>query len=490
MPAKKAIMKLKVYNTLTRKKEVFKPLKSKEVRMYTCGPTVYDYAHIGNLRAYIFEDLLRRVIEHAGFSVLHVMNITDVGHLTSDADTGEDKIEVGAKRENKTAWQIADFYTKSFLQDMERLHIKSPSVLCKATDHIKEMIELISVLEKKGFTYVLKDGIYFNTTKLKDYGKLAGLKKEDLKAGARVEIVPGKRNPTDFALWKFSLPAGRKRHMEWKSPWSIGFPGWHIECSAMSMKYLGSTFDIHCGGVDHIAVHHTNEIAQSEAATGKKFVNYWLHGEFVLVEGRKMAKSFGNYYTLQDLVDTGFDPLAFRYLCLSTHYRSQLNFTLGSLKDAEKTLKSINGFFLRVQSEMRIAKKKNKDKRALSKLKKIAAELESYLLDDLNTPEALSRLFSMMHEVNKRLENKKIDAAALKFVYDYMFKINGIFQFLKETEKLTEKEKKLIEEREKARKRGDYKKSDGLREKLKNMGITIEDTPEGTRWKKDKSRTE
>ncbi len=480
---KRASSGLRFYNTLTRKKEFFKPLKGNEVRMYTCGPTVYDYAHIGNLRAYIFEDLLRRAIEHAGFTVFHVMNITDVGHLTSDADTGEDKIEVGAKRENKTAWQVADFYTKSFLQDMERLRIKSPSILCKATDHIKEMIELISGLEKKGYTYRLKDGIYFNTAKLKDYGKLAGLKKEDLKAGARVEMVAGKKNPTDFALWKFS-PAGHTRHMEWKSPWSTGFPGWHVECSAMSMKYLGPTFDIHCGGVDHITVHHTNEIAQSEAATGKKFVNFWLHGEFMLVEGRKMAKSFGNYYTLQDLVGSGFDPLAFRYLCLSTHYRSQLNFTLESLKDAEKTLQSINDFFLRVQSEMKIAKKSSKDKKALNKLKKMAAELESYLLDDLNTPEALSRLFGMIHEVNKMLENKKIDGAALKFVYDYMLKINGIFQFLRKTEKLTEAEKKLIKEREKARKRGDYKKSDELREKLKKIGITVEDTSQGPRWKK------
>ncbi len=483
MPAKKAVMKLKVYNTLTRKKEVFKPLKSKEVRMYTCGPTVYDYAHIGNLRAFIFEDLLRRVLEFSGYKVMHVMNITDVGHLTSDADTGEDKIEVGAKRENKTAWQIADFYTKSFLQDTERLRIKPPSVLCKATDHIKEMIGLISVLEKKGYTYALKDGIYFDTAKLRDYGKLARLKKAGLKSGARVEMVPGKKNPTDFALWKFS-PAGSKRQMEWKSPWGVGFPGWHIECSAMSMKYLGPTFDIHCGGVDHIAIHHTNEIAQSEAATGKKFANFWLHGEFMLVDGKKMAKSLGNFYRLQDLVDKGFDPLAFRYLCLSTHYRSQLNFTLEALENARNTLRSINDSFLRLQDAIKNAPKKSKNKKALDELKKASVELDSCLLDDLNTPEALSRLFSIMHEVNKMLEDKKIDNASLKFAHDYMLRINGIFQFLRKTEKLTGAEKKLIKEREKARKIGDYKKSDEIREKLKKMGIIIEDTSQGPRWKK------
>ena len=484
MPAK-TVPRLSLYNTLTRKKEFFKPLKGNEVRMYTCGPTVYDYAHIGNMRAYLFEDLLRMVIEFSGYKVVHVMNITDVGHLTSDADTGEDKMEVGAKRENKTAWQIADFYTKSFLQDMERLHIKHPSILCKATDHIKEMIGLISALEKKGYTYALKDGIYFNTTRLRDYGKLAGLRKEDLKAGARVEMVQGKKNPTDFALWKLS-PAGAKRQMEWQSPWGVGFPGWHIECSAMSMKYLGTTFDIHCGGVDHIAVHHTNEIAQSEAATGKKFVNVWLHGEFMLVDGKKMAKSLGNFYKLQDLVDKGFDPLAFRYLCLSTHYRSQLNFTLEALEKAQNTLRNINDFYLRLKDAIRASKKNTKDKKTLGKLKRASAELDSCLLDDLNTPEALSRLFSMIHLVNKMMEEKKTDSASMKFTHGYMLKINGIFQFLRKTEELAEAEKKLIKEREKARKTGDYRKSDEIRGKLKKMGIIIEDTPQGPRWKKIK----
>ena len=293
---------IKIFDTYTRKKRKFVPIEKGKVGIYCCGPTVYNYAHIGNLRTYVFEDVLRRVLEYNGFEVKHVMNITDVGHLTSDADTGEDKIEVGARREGKSAWEIADFYTKAFFRDIERLNILKPKIVCKATDHINEMIELIKKLEEKNYTYRTSDGIYYDTSKFKEYGKLSGMNFKDLneklKAGARIEFNPEKKNITDFALWKFS-PKDKKRQMEWNSPWGIGFPGWHIECSTMSMKYLGEHFDIHCGGIDHIPIHHTNEIAQSEAATGKKFVNYWVHGAFlVLSKNIKMAKSGENFITI------------------------------------------------------------------------------------------------------------------------------------------------------------------------------------------------
>src|SRR3989344_952205 len=279
---------LKFYNTLTRAKEEFKPQNPPAVGLYTCGPTVYNYAHIGNLRTYIFEDILKRALVANGFEVNHVMNITDVGHLTSDADVGEDKMEKGAKREGKTVWDIAEFYTKAFKEDMRRLNLVEPDIWCKATDHIAEQIELIQRLEKRGFTYLIDDGVYFDTTKDPHYGKLARLDIAGLRAGARIEMVKDKRNPTDFALWKLS-PDNEQRQMEWESPWGKGFPGWHIECSAMAMKYLGETFDIHCGGIDLIPVHHTNEIAQAENATGKKFVHTWLHGEFLLESPRSRA---------------------------------------------------------------------------------------------------------------------------------------------------------------------------------------------------------
>src|SRR3989344_8328068 len=288
---------VKLFNTLTRKIEEFQPIEDKQVGMYSCGPTVYDYAHIGNLRAYIFADVLKRALRQAGFITKHIMNITDVGHLTGDRDMGEDKMAVATKREKKSAWEIASFYTDAFLHDISELNILVPDKLPKATDHIKDMIKLIKALEEKGFTYQTSDGVYFDTSKLNDYGKLANLDIEGLKEGARVEANPEKKNLTDFALWKLSESNGddaKRRHMEWDSPWGVGFPGWHIECSAMSVKYLGQPFDIHTGGIDHIPVHHTNEIAQTEAATGKPLANYWLHSEFVMVSETRMGKSEGN----------------------------------------------------------------------------------------------------------------------------------------------------------------------------------------------------
>ena len=325
-------MSLKLYNTLSRKKEIFKPIKRDYVGMYSCGPTVYWYQHIGNLRSYLSWDVLKRTLEFNNYKVKHVMNITDVGHLTSDADTGEDKMEKAVKRERKTAKEIADFYLNAFKQDFKKLNIISPDIWPKATEHIKEQIELIKKLEERDYTYKTFDGIYFDTTRLKDYGKLARLKAEKIKPGKRIDIGE-KKHKTDFALWKFSEKKGL-RQQEWKSPWGTGFPGWHAECSAMAMKYLGESFDIHTGGQEHIPVHHTNEIAQSEAVTGKKYVNYWIHGAWLLFKGEKVSKSTGGLYTISELEKKDFNPLIFRYLCLGTHYRKPLNFTMNKLKSA------------------------------------------------------------------------------------------------------------------------------------------------------------
>jgi cysteinyl-tRNA synthetase len=481
-------MKIKFFNTLTRKKEVFKPLEDKLVRLYTCGPTVYWFPHIGNMRAFVFEDILKRVLLLNGYKVFHVMNITDVGHLVSDADSGEDKIEKAAREEKKTAWEIAEFYTKAFFKDIETLNIIKADIYPRATQHINEMIELVKKLEEKGYTYVIDDGVYFDTSKFKDYGKLTGMSFEELnkylKAGARVEFNPQKRNITDFALWKFS-PKDVKRQMEWDSPWGKGFPGWHLECSVMSMKYLGETFDIHCGGVDHIPIHHTNEIAQSEAATGKKFVNYWLHCEFLLVEGKKMAKSLGNIYTVSDILKKGYSWREIRYVLIASHYRQQLNFTFKSLEAARASIQRISEF-LRKLKEV----EKGKHEKAFTQiLKKFKKEFLLAINDDLNIPKALSSFFDFLSEVNKLLAEKKLTKKDSKKAIDAVLFADKIFglkleEFLEE-EKLPEEAEKLIKEREEARKRGDFETADKIRKELaEKFKIAIEDTPEGTKWRK------
>ena len=328
---------LTLYDNYARALRPFQPLDAGgDMGVYTCGPTVYDYQHIGNFRTFLFEDLLKRVLRFNGHRVRHVMNITDVGHLTSDADVGEDKMEKGSRRTGRSAWEIAQLYTEAFLADMKALNIEDPTVLCRATDHIAEQIAFIADLERKGFTYATGDGIYFDTSRQPDYGFLARLDKAGLQAGSRVDIGD-KRQATDFALWKFSAP-GEKRQMEWESPWGKGFPGWHIECSAMAEKYLGDWFDIHCGGEDHIPVHHTNEIAQTEARSGTHLANFWMHGYFLIANDAKMAKSSGDFLRVATLVDRGYDPLAFRYLCLTGHYRTQLNFTFEALDAAQTGL--------------------------------------------------------------------------------------------------------------------------------------------------------
>jgi len=332
--------KIYFYNTLTRKKEEFLPIFEGQAGMYTCGPTVYNFAHIGNLRAYFFEDILKRVLLYNGYDVKHVMNITDVGHLVSDEDEGEDKMEKGSAREGKTVWEIAEYYTEAFKKDISLLNILPPTIYCKATDFINEQIEMIKCLQEKGFTYKISDGIYYDTSKFPDYGKMALLDIDGLEEGKRVEKNDEKKSKTDFALWKFS-PKDEKRQMEWDSPWGKGFPGWHLECSAMSIKFLGKNFDIHCGGVDHIPIHHTNEIAQAEACTGEKFVNYWLHGEFLIEENGKMSKSKDDFMRLQKLIDKGYSPLEYRFFLLMTHYRKKIKFSFENLDAARNGYRNL-----------------------------------------------------------------------------------------------------------------------------------------------------
>ena len=328
---------LKVYNSLTRKKHDVIPVNEDGIlRMYTCGPTVYYYAHIGNLRSYLFMDFLRRVLKFNSYNVLGVMNITDVGHLTSDEDTGDDKMEVSAKRENKSVYEIAEHYTNFFMKDCARLNIDMPEHVVKATDHVKEMIEIVVALLEKGYAYEISDGIYFDTAKFPEYGMLSG--QTDKQAGARIEVNEEKRNPEDFALWKKVDPS---HIMKWESPWGLGCPGWHIECSAMSKKYLGNHFDIHTGGIDHLPVHHENEIAQNDCLEGHRVVEIWMHGEFLQVDGGKMSKSLRNLYTIDDLIEKGYSPLDYRYFCLNTHYHKKLNFTFDGLNAAKTALERL-----------------------------------------------------------------------------------------------------------------------------------------------------
>ncbi len=468
---------LKLYNTLTRKTQVFKPL-SDEVLLYTCGLTVYDYGHIGNFRAFLFEDLLRRVLGLNGFTVKHVQNFTDVGHLVSDADAGDDKMEVGAKREKKTAWQIAQFYIDAFEEDEKKLRILQPTARPRATDNIPEMIEFVQKLQEKGYTYTTDDGVYYDTTKFRDYGKMAKLDIKNLKAGARVEMGQ-KRSPTDFALWKFSL--GAKRDMEWDSPWGKGFPGWHIECSVMAMKYLADTIDIHCGGIDHVPVHHTNEIAQSEAVTGKRFSNFWMHNEFMLVDGKKMSKSLGNFFTLRDIIKKGYGPLAFRYLCMASHYRSQMNFTFEALEDAQNTVNSINDFVFRIKN----TNCAGTSKKIMPALEKADKDFVQWINDDMNTPKALSAFFNLMKVVNKEIDDNNADRASLDAVYEFVKKVNSVIDVVTEkSATLSEEEKKLIDLRESFRKQKDYKAADEIRTQLKEKGIILEDSPDGVKWKR------
>lgn len=459
-------MPLKLYNTLTRKRENFKPIHKDFVGMYSCGPTVYWYQHIGNLRTYIFSDILKRVLEYNNYEVKHVMNITDVGHLTSDSDTGEDKMEKAAAKEGKNAKDIANYYWKIFKEDFKKLNITEPDIWSKATEHIQEQIDLIKRLEKKGFTYKTSDGIYFDTSKLKDYGKLAKLKKEHIEAGKRIEMKE-KINTTDFALWKFSEEEG-KRQQEWDSPWGTGFPGWHIECSAMSMKYLGDSFDIHTGGMDHIPIHHTNEIAQSEAATGKKFVNYWLHGAFLLFDKRKISKSTGGLYTISELEKEGFNALDYRYFCLLKYYRKPLDFSLDNLEAAKNAYERLKNIILKLDKEKKINKKN------IIGAKKQFLEI---INDDLNMPNALSFLWEILRE--DRLNDSEKYELALDFDRVFGLKLTDEKQI-----EIPKEIKKLAKEREEARKKKNFKEADNIRNRIKKLGYWINDSDEGAQIKK------
>lgn len=443
------------FNTLSRAKEQFTSLHTNHVGMYACGPTVYDYAHIGNLRTYIFEDMVRRVLEQSGYRVTHAMNVTDVGHLVGDGDAGEDKLEVGAKREGLHPLEIAQKYERAFFADLGELNILIPQHIKRATDAIQEQINLIQELEAKGFTYRTDSAIYFDTSRLADYGKLTGQALEDKRAGAREEVVvdPEKRNATDFALWFFLTGRYAQHILHWPSPWGDGFPGWHVECSAIARELLGQPFDIHMGGVDHIGTHHTNEIAQSEAAYDAPLAKYWLHGEFLLVDGRRMGKSEGNLLTLELLKSKGYDPLAFRYLVLMAHYRSKMNFTFEALDSAARTLAG-------VQRLVREAREATYDQVLYDQV--IAA-----LRDDLNTPQALA----LLHEAK---------SGALWRAVDPVLGL-GLADLADAEDDIPQEVIDLLEKRSAARKSQDWQTADAYRAKIEALGYQVLDTPEGAR---------
>lgn len=456
-------MNIKLFNSLTKKTEAFKPIKKNQVGIYSCGPTVYNYAHIGNLRSYVFSDILKRALEFNGYKIKHVINLTDVGHLTSDADEGEDKMEKGSRREGKTAWEIARFYISAFENDLEELNIIPPNIWCRATEHIKEQIILIEKLEKKGYTYRTTDGIYFDTKKFPTYGKMANLKNQNIRAGARVEMGE-KKNPTDFALWKFS-PQNEKRQMEWESPWGIGFPGWHIECSAMSAKYLGQPFDIHCGGIDHIPVHHTNEIAQSEAAIGKPLANFWLHNEFLITGKEKMAKSGENFLTMSKIKEEKINPISYRFFLLQTHYRKQINFSWEALTAAQNGYERLK----EMVDTLGINTKKS------SEAEKYLEKFKEHINNDLGTPQALALTW-------KILNNKKLSAPEKKYLIENFDKVFGLKLNEQKLKKALPSEIMIItKERDEARVNKNWKKSDELRRVLEDMGYKVEDTTNGTK---------
>ena len=459
-------MKLYLYNSLKRNKQEFKPIKTGAVGLYTCGPTVYNFAHIGNLRTYIFEDILKRVLIYNDYTVRHVMNITDVGHLTGDRDMGEDKMEKGAAREGKSAWDIADFYARAFKKDIADLNILEPDIWVKATDTIPEQIDLVKALEKKGFTYRTADGIYFDTSKFKAYTKLSHQNLEALQEGARVERNPEKRNPTDFALWKFS-PPNSSRQMEWESPWGVGFPGWHLECSAMSMKFLGDQQDIHCGGTDHIDVHHTNEIAQSEAATGKPFFNFWMHGAFLIIQGgKKMAKSEGNFLTLENaFLNKNINPLVYRFAAFLTHYRKPMEYSDEGIDAARNGL-------LHLQNQVRqlsAGDTQSADEPSNTDFKNKFMEA---INDDLNMPRAMAVIQEMLKSNIRDTEKRTT-------ILDFDRVLGLRLDQLDQEQALPAAVQKLVDARQKARETKDFATSDQLRAEIEILGYQVQDAKDG-----------
>lgn len=463
---------MKLYNTLTRQKGEFIPLEDNTVRIYSCGPTVYNYAHIGNMRTYLFMDFLRRTLQWNGYKLKHVMNITDVGHLVSDGDDGEDKMNKTAREQKKTPWEIAEYYTGIFLNDIDRLNIQRPEIIPKATMHIQEMIDFVSGLLDTGYAYETSDGIYYDIKKFKDYGKLSRMNFDENQAGARVEVNSEKRHPADFALWKKADPT---HIMQWESPWGMGYPGWHIECSAMGLKYLGEEFDIHTGGVDHIPIHHENEIAQTCGLLGHPAAKWWMHGEFMLVNGGKMSKSLGNTYTLDQLEEMGYSPMVFRYFCLNAHYSQKLNFTFEGMDSAKKSLKNLKN---------QIKKHKGADGTVdESVLKAFITEFEEAINDDLNIPKALGVVWNMA-----RYETKS------NAIYEMIIRCDSILGIDLDKEDVEENPasnvdgaldaeiKEKIALRAEAKKAKNYAEADRIRNELAERGIILTDTKDGTTY--------
>lgn len=471
---------MKLYNTLSRRLEDFTPGHDHTVKLYTCGPTVYDYAHIGNWRSFVFDDILRRALELNGLTVKHVMNITDVGHLTSDADEGRDKLEAGAEREGKSVWDIAKHYTDVFKAGAADLNLLPPNAYsgpigpyARATDFIKEQVEIIRLLIDKGYAYQTAEAIYFDVSKLPSYGELSGQKLEEKETGARDEVITdtSKQHPQDFALWFFTVGRFANHDMKWLSPWGEGFPGWHLECSAIIHSTLGDPIDIHTGGIDHIGTHHPNEMAQTEAAFGHKLSNYWLHNEFVLVDGQKMAKSLGNFITLDDVINKGYDPLALRLLFLQAHYRSPLNFTWDGLQSAQTFLKSLQAW-ADLKFQINLGHKPGAANSYEPAIKKMTAELNN----DLNTPRALSELSKLVDLA----EREGVDPVKLQSLIETTDKMFGLK--LSQRQDIDNQTKQLIGRRQKARDSKEWTKADELRQQLITHGIEINDTPHGPVW--------
>jgi len=483
-----------LFNTMGRAEVPFQSIEPGKVRLYTCGPTVYNYAHIGNLRTYVSEDLLRRMLSYFGYEVNHVMNVTDVGHLTSDADTGEDKMTVGARREGKTVWEIARFYEKAFFDDIRALNILMPTTVARATEHIPAMIEIVQRLIDRGYAYEAGGNVYFSVDRFADYGSLAALQLEELQAGARVDVDPNKRNPLDFVLW-FTESKFPDQEMKWDSPFGRGFPGWHIECSAIASQYLGERVDIHCGGSDHIPVHHTNEIAQSEAAFGHKWVNYWFHTEFLIMKEGKMSKSAGGFLTLAALTEMGFSPDDYRYFCLQAHYRSPLQFTWEALKGAQTALANLRNLYtgwleepgagasdVPDSSNGSTALGPEETSTEVSEEERSYSEaFDSAIAADLNVPLALGVVWKMAKDPG-------LSAATKRSLLSRFDRVLGLGVDKWQRAELPEELKRLLDERQAARARRDYATADELRARLAAAGVEIMDTPSGTKWQYNPKR--
>lgn len=456
-------MNINLYNTLTHKKEDFKPIKDKEVSMYSCGPTVYSFAHIGNFRTYIFVDSLRRMFKYNGYNMKHVMNITDVGHLTSDADTGEDKMEKAAKKEGKDPYEIAEFYKNAFMADMKKLNIDMPETVTKATDNINQMMEMVKEIIANGYAYETSTGIYFDVSKLDKYPVLSNNSVEGQEAGARIEVDPEKKNPYDFAIW---IKAPENHIMKWDSPWGKSYPGWHIECSAMGRRFLGENFDIHTGGVDHIPVHHENEIAQCKGAFGHNPANYWMHCEFLLVDGGKMSKSLGNVYTISQLNENGVEALAYKLFCFSSHYRNKLNFTWDGVKASQVALNRLRNGYL--------TQKQGKDEVEENVIAEFEEKFHAAINDDLNMPVAIGIVWDAI-----KYEKKSENIAKLIEKFDEVLGLDlaNSEKYLNKNVEIPEEIKKYAEERKEAKSNKDWAKADELRNLIQEKGYTIKDLP-------------